>query len=156
MIESYHVFSEILAVLFQLEEFYLAVDKRLALFKKHTDSFLTSLVLTPSAEKLKETQSPSWKMPLSGREGTFAETNRNLSFMTKVVFTLWTLYSRGDRLALCTSTDATAIWSSCIANHISHDISTPPTHSENKYFFPNFRFFFQFLLNYWFLMLQKF
>lgn len=59
VIESYHVFCEILADLFQLEEFYLAADKELDLFKKHIDSLLAA-----SAEKLKETQSPFWKMPL--------------------------------------------------------------------------------------------
>lgn len=55
-------FVRFLAHLFQLEEFYLAIDKELALFKEHTDSFLASL--TSSAEKLKATQSSFWKMPL--------------------------------------------------------------------------------------------
>lgn len=96
VIESYHVFCDILADLLQLEEFYLAVDKT------HIDSLLTSL--TASAEKLKETQSPFWKMPLLSQCNTFAGINRNLSFITHVVPTLWTLYSGGDSVALCTST----------------------------------------------------
>lgn len=62
VMESYNVFCETLAHLYQLEEFHLSVDKELPLFKKHTDSFLASL--TSSAEKLKESQSPFWKMPL--------------------------------------------------------------------------------------------
>lgn len=125
VIESCHVFCEILADLFQLEEFYFAVDKELALFESTLIAFWY----------LWHLQLKNWRKlsPLSGKGLSQCNTIcRNLSFITSVVSALWTLYSRGGSLAVCTSTDATAIWSSCIANHISHDISTPPTHSKNK------------------------